>query len=527
MAQYLRESVDDGLVSAMTAAAAAPLEADGRRRSQRRRRHDASGAEGSGGRDISESEGESEGEGERSDFLEPGSAPEGNREGESEGDRDEEAEGRSDARESGHAHERRSAEVGSEEDSDTDSPSPPRRGAPRRIPKTARLVATVPPTGVNKATTAHTTSRRIKHKAPPQHMVTIMAHCIKCTFLYDITAETPEYCSKCGNQWGVPPTATPPTTGTAGTPTTSTTEPNAAAPAPTTWAGASQFRAPALTSIPHRRAPGLAPLDEKIIRHAREGKQHYTLADLLPLRAEDRTTTSSVALSETAILFDPQAGLFSSAMGSAATSAKTAATRRRTIAGFTEVSEAMLYSLIGVIYVDRPDICWQLYHLWLLGLDLARARGWQFALDYIEAVRAKFYDSAGGPKGRHYLLIDSSYDMGVRDADVLLDIRMDLHGSTGKENVSRTVSNRVDTTRADPGRADSVDGKQRQAKSAEVCRGFNNGTCSRKPAECRFQHRCSVCSSNAHAALNCTNPRRLAAAAPAPAVPVSAISRVG
>jgi hypothetical protein len=509
LAQYIRESADDQHVADVLATAAPASEAPGNRRSRRQRGHDASEGE-------EDNQGESGEEGGQQGHSAPGVPLEDDGGGVDEGEREDQGEGYDDPHEGDQAD-----GLGDSEDDNEEPvlalPTHPRRRGPGRPRQAVKLVATVPSTGATKATTAPTTSRPKVRIASPTRTVKIMAHCIKCAILHDITSAPPAYCDKCGNQWGIAPTATPPINSAAGTLTT-TTAPIAAAPAPTTWLGASQFRPPAVTAIPHRRAPGLAPLDEKIIKHAREGKQHYTLADLLPLRAEDRTTTSSVALSETAIMFDPSAGTFASAVGSAATSVKSAAARRRTITGFTEISEAIHYSLIAIIYVDRPDICWQLYHLLLLALDLTRARGWQYALDYIEAVRVKFYESTGGPNGRHYLLIDSQYDMGVRDMDILFDVNLHSQGNIGREHANRTVPGRTDAGRTDTGRADSGHGKQRQGKGVEYCRGFNSGTCTRKAADCKFQHRCSACGASAHSVQNCTSHGKAAGSTASPAV---------
>ena len=172
-------------------------------------------------------------------------------------------------------------------------------------------------------------------------------------------------------------------------------------------------------------------------------------------------------------------------MGAAATSARTVAARRRTITGFSEIPEIVYYSLIGIIYADRPDIGQQLIGLLIIAQDLTRSRGWQLALDYIERVRLKFYHSIGGAAGRHCLEITSAYDMSQRDNDVLFDISLQHHGvSGGKEN-------------GNPNRGDNVDKRQ---KSTETCRSWNNGTCERKPADCKWLHRCSACNATDHPA---------------------------
>ena len=183
-------------------------------------------------------------------------------------------------------------------------------------------------------------------------------------------------------------------------------------------------------------------------------------------------------------------------LGAAATSAKTAAARRRNITGFAEIAEVFFYSLIGIIYVDRPDIGQQLIGLLIIAQDLTRSKGWHFALDYIELVRRKFYDSVGGAAGRHCLEITTAYNMSRRDNDVLFDTQLQHHAAP----VSKDTSN--------PNRGDNIDKKP---KSNDTCRGWNRGTCTYKPADCKWVHRCSTCALD-HPALQCPKNRNGGAA---------------
>ena len=473
MTQYHRESADDALVQTLLASVVpAPSRlAAGVRNVDRNER--AEGEEA--GFDSAQSDLEAV-QGEEGDDLEE------DEEGEAEEVEDEKAAEEFDDRE----------EVPADDADDAPVHRPPPRQLQHNRPPTgpARLVATAPRAGAKGAVPTSTTSKPTSTRLPQssRSYEKRLAHCIACTVLNDVTDHLPSFCSTCGNPWGIRPDEQSATTEGPGTSTTTT-----APTTPTTWAGAATFKAkPVSASVPaaHHRAPGLAPLDEKIIRHAREGKQHYTLADLLQLRAEDRSSTSSVVLNESAILFDPREGTLTSAVGAAATSARSAAARRRAITGFAEIAEAMLFSLIGTIYVDRPDIGQQLLGLLIIAQDLTRAFGWLFALDYVERVRYKFHDSVGGPHNRHCLLIDSQYDMGTRDMEALLDTKLLHHPPTQKEN-------------SNPNRREAGDGKSRQ-KSTDTCRGWNNGTCTRKSADCKFAHRCSSCNSSDHSAQRCS-----------------------
>jgi hypothetical protein len=476
--QYNRDMADDALVETLLASLSAAPTAAVANTNRRSSRHQERTAADRDGREEGE---EADPDPARSDADEGDEGEEGG-----EDEEEEEVKDETSVDEPGRSDDSNAAM------SDADAPvaSPPRKKARGRPTKTAQLVATVQTTGAKKAPTALTTTSKptkTRVSQPMRSFETRWAHCMACTLLNNITDRMPSFCSDCGSPWGVLP---PNKAGTKDGPgiTTTTT------PTPTTWAGASSFTPKpisALVPAQHSRQPGLAPLDEKIIDLARKGKQFHTLADLLQLRAEDRSTTTSVVLSNTAILFDPSEGSFTSATGAAATSARTAAARRRTISGFAEIAEVILFSLIGTIYVDRPDIGQQLIGLLIIAQDLTRSMGWQFALDYIDRVRLKFYNSHGGPVGRHCLDIHSSYDMGQRDIDVLIDTKM--HHLGGKEN-------------GNPNRGDHAD-KTKQ-KSVETCRGYNTGTCGRKAADCKWTHRCSTCQATGHPASQCTTRNR-------------------
>ena len=471
-AQYHRESADNSLVAGLLASvAASDSEAD----------DEEEGGDGGQSEDGSE-----EGQGEESDHESSNerSRAEGQRDGDAIDDDDEPGSGGDG--ESGRASTR---------------PSATARSGRGRSSKVAKLEATALRTGASKTgkstgTTATTSSKtdtaaRLGHTT---QRVMRIAYCVNCGEEHDVTAKPPGYCSCCGAPWRVPKRAPD------GAPQTATTmtSTGTATVAPTVWQGAASFRTSSIDSLipaSHQRQPGLAPLDEKIVKQAREGKQHYPLSAFLPLCAEDRSAPSSIVLNDNAILFDTRTGTLTTATGSAATSIQTSAARRRNIAGFSEIHEAITFSLIGIIYAGRPDICQQLLSLTLIAADLTRAYGWRFALDYVELVRMTFYHSAGGPAGRHCLSIDSAYDMGKRDMDALLNIKLSHSSSqAGKEN-TRPASD-------PPGARQHGSGKQKEPAS-DLCRRWNTDTCSRSKDECKFGHRCSKCGDANHPATRC------------------------
>ena len=105
--------------------------------------------------------------------------------------------------------------------------------------------------------------------------------CIACTSVNDVTIKMPAFCSECANPWGVPVDRAPHTKATTAIESTAT-----ASTTPTTWAGAASWRPDPVTEFGRdlqSRAPGLADLDERIIKHAREGRQLK-----VPARVEHR-----------------------------------------------------------------------------------------------------------------------------------------------------------------------------------------------------------------------------------------------
>jgi hypothetical protein len=349
--------------------------------------------------------------------------------------------------------------------------------------KEARPVQT---RGARNQATATTVVRQAETAVMTRYTLCTNPECEEM-FPFTISADLPNFCPKCG-------------TNLRGGRQQGGTQTSATAPAvtPTVWARASSFQsAPLFSLVPaaHMRQHGLAPLDDKIVKQAREGKQHYSLSDLLQSHAEDRSSASSALLNDRAVLFDTIDGTFTAAVGAAVTAARTATSRRRTITGFSEIAEVIIFSLIGNIYEGRPDIGQQMFGLLAIAQDLCRHRGWAFALDYVTEVRLRFWSSRGGPSGQHYLLINSAYDMGVRDNDVLMSMAYSKVAA-----LPQASRNMEDNSSGNGNRTAAADNRR---KASEPCRNWNNGNCHR--TDCRFLHVCLNCNTAGHTTTQCSS----------------------
>ena len=238
LAQYHRETADEAVVQALLASVTQPPEAAVRGGRRLRRRVGRVGPDDDDDR--------VEGEAEEVGPAEPGSDEGG--EGEASGEEGEGGEA------GGEEDEKAATGPGDDEGEDDVRESdpaprhlPPRKGQGRPAGTTQR-VATAMRAGT---TTAATSTTRTYAATPPPPSTgtgtTVLAHCISCSALNDMTIRAPSFCSACGHPWGVPPdgarqrrldTATGSETSTA------------SAPAPTTWAGAAAFR-PKPTPCPY------------------------------------------------------------------------------------------------------------------------------------------------------------------------------------------------------------------------------------------------------------------------------------
>ena len=261
--------------------------------------------------------------------------------------------------------------------------------------------------------------------------------------------------------------------------------------APTTWAGTATWSQPTLASLlpsTAARGRGLAELDAKIIKNAREGKQQYPISDLLRARAEHSTAPSASVLDdERTIVLDTQTGILQQATGATTSALRSAAQRRRQIVSFSDVVE-VFFSLVSPIYEGRPDIGSQIFSLLCIAHELDRVYSLDAAVDYINLVRLAFHNSPAA-LGRHVLAIDTTYDMGAVDQTIWWRV---MSTAQMASNTSRPAQRQTQRAQAATGRAE---------QSNDICRSFNNGSCTR--ATCKFQHRCHTCNSAAHAAPQC------------------------
>jgi hypothetical protein len=325
--------------------------------------------------------------------------------------------------------------------------------------------------------------------------------------------QLPAYCAECGTPWGARSAFSSHTTTTAATPT------------PRIWQQAATFRPATLPSlIPQleaRQTDLTTPLDS-IIKKAREGTQHYTLADLMHPRAFDNILSSALE-DERSILLRMSATDGSTIMtssGAEVSLAKSQAARRRPINGMADIDEVFFHSLFALIYHDRPDICQHLFSLLVTAHDIDRRHGWRVAHVYIESIRRTFWQKGGGSGGTHVtdITLSPGFDQGTLRQSVL-DASMSA-GTTTNHNTPPPNTGGAGQPR---GRTATQAGP-----ASGVCNDWNRGRCKR--TNCRYTHSCSSCGSTTHSAQHCstttTQPAASTAHATSPTATVAATTAV-
>jgi hypothetical protein len=265
----------------------------------------------------------------------------------------------------------------------------------------------------------------------------------------------PDFCSSCGKAWRKA--------------TTTTTA------IPQKWKHLDRFvytPLAALASAPFRPTH-LAALSESTIKKAREGQQHFILAEFLPPTADDGTHATP---SDAVVVLD-QTGAITSATGARAQELRTLAARKRHITGISEIAEVFLFSLIPLVYEGRPDIGEQLYRLLTIAIDIYRCHGndWRLALRYVNHIRSLYWEDLG-VKHRHILSIDTTMDLGLYDSAAFVSVVVPRHG-TPQQNTSHASSSSGSAVAGHP--------------KDDTCRDWNKGSCTRE--NCRFGHRCNNC----------------------------------
>jgi hypothetical protein len=271
----------------------------------------------------------------------------------------------------------------------------------------------------------------------------------------------PDFCDKCGKAWGR-------------SATTTTTA------APQRWDQLDRFvytPLATLTAAPFRTTQ-LAHLPEAMIKKAREGQQHYTIADLLCPLAHDGSFSSALADEHTFVLAMDHSGTLTTRSGAPASDARSLNARKRTISSFEHITEVFVFTLIPIIYEGRPDIAQQLYRLHSAALDISRSHDWKIALQYINHVRYNYWMDPG-VRLKHILNIDTTFDLGAFSAPTLLIAQ------------AATPHNR----------AQHSGGTSQATARAPYCGDWNRNTCTRG-ASCKFPHVCSACG-GAHQRINC------------------------
>lgn len=152
-------------------------------------------------------------------------------------------------------------------------------------------------------------------------------------------------------------------------------------------------------------------------------------------------------------------------------------TKKRTIDSLTDVFEAVLMQIIGIIHKNDLPLCYQLYALLSIAITINRQHQWPIAYQYVEAVRSRYCDIQERIKAGY--AADISFSMAVIHDDLL---NMAIRAT------SSPAYRQKETTKS---------GIQRQ-----VCFQWNKGKCRFKD-ECRRRHVCERCHSEDHRGAEC------------------------
>ena len=309
-------------------------------------------------------------------------------------------------------------------------------------------------------------------------LVTCPARCGKKVNSEDEPLVT--FCPGCGKPWK--------TTGDSAA-SSSASPPSAAIKV---WGGVATYVPPSLGQvIPDvpLRTLALAPLQETLIKKAREGQTFISLQECMQPHAVQGTSTRNSDMDRTIVMQVDAIGHLVIAPTAVAHASQSTNERKRPIHSFADILEAFVHTLIGIFYIDRPDICAQLWALLIQAADIARAFGLETALSYIEYQRLQHYRKAGQAPV-HVLSISTDFDMG-RFSQEALD-------AAKNQSLAQQLSLAASASLS------AVAGRKPSSHSGNTCRDWNRGGCARSP--CKYSHACSVCSSPGHMATDCTQP---------------------
>jgi hypothetical protein len=302
------------------------------------------------------------------------------------------------------------------------------------------------------------------------------------------------FCAQCGRQWKNSSSSSSSSTGASSSTSTQ----------PTTWAGLGSFISSPLPQLMRHfpdRATELAPLPSTVIEKARSGQHHYTLADLLQTKALDPSAASSSVLGDRAVVmrFDDIGGLKVDT-GIEATLSSSLAQRKRKMTSQLDIEEVIVFTLMGRIYNDRPDICEQLFSLLCISNEINRRHGFATALLYVDTVRYNFFNSV--PPRTHVLNISTAatYSLSTLHHEV-------LNGIVFRQNATGTRWSTNSTSTAPSVNTESP-------SRVQYCRNWNREAACRE-TPCRWSHICAKCHSSSHPAKHCTSTAVPGSASPA------------
>jgi hypothetical protein len=155
----------------------------------------------------------------------------------------------------------------------------------------------------------------------------------------------------------------------------------------------------------------------------------------------------------------------------------------RSIDSFAGIVEVIVHQLIGVVYRDSPQLCFQLFGLLSVAIDVDRMYGWKATKLYVDSVLQQ--------------RLIREFDISIVQQDLLSNAFNQLLLSQHPTIKSGTTSASTTSSIGSIGTSATSD-----KSSKGVCWKFNSGQpCAKTP--CPFPHVCRICQGN-HRKAECT-----------------------
>jgi hypothetical protein len=233
------------------------------------------------------------------------------------------------------------------------------------------------------------------------------------------------------------------------------------------------------------RVPGafldLAPVASSILDKARAGQTYIPIDTLMPRkRSTPSATSSGLATDEYESVFALSS---SNHLVRVAEGERLTMSVARSIDSFAGIVEVIVHQLIGVVYRDSPQLCFQLFGLLSVAIDVDRMYGWKATKLYVDSVLQQ--------------RLIREFDISIVQQDLLSNAFNQLLLSQHPTIKSGTTSASTTSSIGSIGTSATSD-----KSSKGVCWKFNSGQpCAKTP--CPFPHVCRICQGN-HRKAECT-----------------------